>query len=257
MITGASRGIGAAMARAFVEEGSHVHLVARSEATHDVAAELGARATAWIADVTDDNAVARMAAGVMGESGPPHVVVNNAGSGRYLFVEETTPQEARDQIASPYLAAFFVTRAFLPGMLGLRRGRIVNVTSPAARIPWPGATGYSAARWAMRGFNAALVADLHGTGVGTTLVTPGKVSSSYFQNDPASEMRVPGATKLVPTVTPDQVARAVVRGVARDSSSVVLPWQLRWLFALHHVLPGPIDALIVRTGWRRDSTKAQ
>lgn len=251
VVTGASRGIGLALARAFHAAGAHVHLVARSQATHQLADELGSRASAWLADVADEHQVAVMAAGVLRQAGPPHIVINNAGAGRYLFVEETPPEEARAQIATPYLGAFFVTRAFLPSMLEVRRGCIASVTSPAAQVPWPGATGYTAARWAMRGFDAALAADLHETGVHPMLIMPGKVNSTYFEHNPGSEARVPRVTRLVPAVSPDEVASAVVRGARRDARSVVVPWQLRWMLRAHHVLPWPIEALMVRTGARR------
>ncbi len=64
-------------------------------------------------------------------------------------------------VAAPYLAAFYVTRGVLPSMLEHRQGFIVNVNSPVAWLPWPGATGYMAARWAMRGFTAALRAGIN------------------------------------------------------------------------------------------------
>lgn len=252
VITGASRGIGAALGREFHAAGAHVHLVARSDATRELAVALGSRATAWVADVADPDQVATMAAGVLAVTGSPDVVINNAGVGRYLYVEETTPEEARAQIETPYLGAFFVTRAFLPSMLAARNGRIANVTSPAARTPWPGATGYTAARWAMRGFDAALAADLHGTGVRPMLVMPGKVNSTYFEHNPGSEARVPRVTSLIPAMTPEQVAAAVVSGIRRDARSVVVPWQLRWLLRVHAVLPGPIDSLMIRTGAKRE-----
>lgn len=254
LVTGASRGIGAATARAFAQAGARVTLLARSAEVDDVAAAIRARgcsAWAYTVDLTDAAAVAALVGPIMATGGVVDVVVNNAGAGRFLAVDETAPAEAAAMMASPYLAAFHVTRAFLPGMLARRHGRIVNLTSPAARIPWPGATAYAAARWAMRGFTEALQADLAGTGVGATLVIPGKVASPYFAHNPGSEERIPRFAGLMATLTPEEVGRAIVDGVRRDRADVVLPWLLRLLFVVHNLAPWPVEALMVRTGWRR------
>lgn len=252
VITGASRGIGAATARACALAGARVTLLARSAAVEARAAEIaaaGGRAQAWRVDLTDPGAVAAAAERILAD-GPVDVLVNNAGAGRFLSVAETPPEEAVAMMASPYFAAYHATHAFLHGMLARGRGRVVTITSPASRIAWPGATAYTAARWAMRGFDAALRADLAGTGVQAMLVTPGKVASAYFASNPGSEERLPRIARLIPTLSPEAVAAAIVSGLRRDKRDVVLPWQLRLLFVVHGLLPRPVDALMVRTGWR-------
>jgi short-subunit dehydrogenase len=187
----------------------------------------------------------------MADLGVPDIVVNNAGAGRYLHVEETSPAEASQMIAAPYLAAFYVTRQFLPAMLERRQGYVVNVNSPAPWLPWPGATAYTAARGAMRGFTAALRADLRDTGIQVLEIVAGKVSSTYFEHNPGSEERLPRITRMVPTLTPDQVAEALMRGIERDRRQVVTPLMLRLVFLGHALMPGPVDWLMWRTGWHR------
>jgi len=154
-------------------------------------------------------------------------------------------------VASPYLAAFYVTRAFLPALLDRREGYIVNVNSPVAWLPWPGAAGYMAARGAMRGFTAALRTDLHGTGIRVLELVPGKVSSTYFEHNPNSEERLPGITKWIRTLTPDEVAGAMVDGVEQDRRMIVIPLLLKLVFAFHGVAPGLVNLVMRRTGWRR------
>lgn len=259
VVTGASRGIGAATARTFAQAGARVALLARSAEVEDRAAAItaeGGKSDAYRVDLTDPAAVAEVARRILAAA-PVDVLVNNAGAGRFLSVEETPPEAAMAMMASPYFAAYHTTYAFLPGMLARRRGRIVNVTSPAARIPWPGATAYTAARWAMRGFTEALQADLAGTGVGATLVVPGKVASPYFAHNPGSEERIPRITRLIPALSPQAVAEAIVAGVRRDRADVVLPWSLRLLFVVHSLAPWPVEALMVRTGWRRTGVEKQ
>ncbi|WP_067832091.1 SDR family NAD(P)-dependent oxidoreductase [Actinomadura kijaniata] len=255
LITGASSGIGAASARAFARAGATVALVARDagrlRALADELGRSGGAAHAFPADLSVPEAVEAMAAEVRDSLGVPDVIVNNAGAGRWLFVDETTPRDFHAMTAVPYLAAGYVTTAFAADMVERGSGRIVVVNSPVSRAVWPGAFGYAAARWGLRGLVAALRLDLRGTGVGVTEVVPGKVSSEYFANNPGSEERVPGISAVVPTVTPDRVARALVAGVARDRRRVMLPLTLRAVAAQAWLAPRATDLLMSLTGAKR------
>jgi short-subunit dehydrogenase len=218
---------------------------------------LGAEALPCPADLTDPDAVERASTAIENSFGLPDILVNNAGAGRWLFVEETPPEEAVRMMAAPYFAAFHVTRALLPGMVSRGSGHIVNVTSLAAYAPWPGATGYTAARWAMRGFTEALRADLRGTGVGVTLFAPGKVSSPYFEHNPGVEERVPGIARLYRTLTPEEAAEALVRGIERGAAVVITPALLRLTIWFQRFWPGAVSSLVVRTGARRPAHSTQ
>lgn len=257
LVTGASSGIGAATAVALAAKGARLLLLARTQsALEKVAAGIddsgGEAAAVYALDLTDAGAVLRVAQTIKVTKGTPDILINNAGAGRFLFVEETPPAEAAQMMAAPYLAAFYVTHAFMPTMLARRHGHIVNVTSPAAFAPWPGATAYTAARWAMRGFTKALQADLHKTGIDTTLVVPGKVSSAYFANNPRSEERLPTISRLYPTLAPQQVATAVVDGIEKNRRTVITPFSLRLTFLMHKIFPGLVERLLVETGWKRE-----
>lgn len=254
LVTGASSGIGAATALAIGARGARVLLLARTaSALGEVAAAVvacGGEAEVYPCDLADADAVAEAGRRIRAEVGIPHVLVNNAGAGRWLFVHETPPQEVVAMMALPYFAAFWMTRELLPGMLRRGSGRIVNITSPAGFVPWAGGAGYIGARWAMRGLHEALRADLARTGVGVTLVVPGEVSSSYFDNNPGAQERLPKAARLYRRLTPEQVAEALVKGVERDRARVVLPGLLRLSLALHRLWPAPVEALTRRTGVR-------
>jgi uncharacterized protein len=159
LVTGASSGIGAATAREMARKGANVLLLARNkESIEQIANEIRVQnglARAYAVDLGDAQAVQKTAQAIRSEVGIPDVLINNAGAGRFLYVEETEPEEMVQMIISPYLAAFLITRAFLPEMIQRGSGQILNVTSPAAFFPWPGATAYSAARWAMRRYTFA------------------------------------------------------------------------------------------------------
>jgi short-subunit dehydrogenase len=255
VITGASSGIGAALAKAAAAAGGRVVLLARTAAAlEQVAGEIhaaGGVATLYPVDLTDAGAVERVARTLLADIGAPDILISNAGAGRWLFVEETSPEEAVAMMAMPYFAAFYLTRALLPAMLARRAGLIVYVNSPAALVAWPGATGYTAARWALRGFAEALRADLHGTRVRVTTVIPGKVSSSYFDNNPGVERRAPKLARLLPTLTPEQAAAMILRGIERDQRQIIIPGALRVLTRLNAIAPGLVRWLTTVTGTRR------
>ncbi|MBA3259345.1 MAG: SDR family NAD(P)-dependent oxidoreductase [Gemmatimonadales bacterium] len=253
LVTGASSGIGAATARELARAGCRVILLARRQRELDrVAASLGDRTAAVHAlDLTDADAVTRVARRISADLGTPDVVVNNAGAGQWKFVEETSPAEAVQMMAAPYFAGFFVTGAFLPGMLARNSGHIVNVSSAASRFVWPGATAYTAARWAVRGFTEALRADLARTGIGVTLFESGVVATEYWASNPGSRERVPGIGRLIPEVTPEEAARAIVRGVERNRKLVVVPLMMRLTYLQHALFPGIVQWLMTRTGYRR------
>ena len=255
LVTGASSGIGEAIARAMARQGARVLLLARRQSELDrVAAEIaaaGGEARGYPVDLTDLEAIARVAEAIKAEVGVPDIIVNNAGAGRFLFVEETTPAEAVQMMAVPYFAAFAVTRAFLPEMLARNSGHIVNITSGVAHVACRGMAGYAVARWAMRGFAEALRAETFGTKVRVTLVTPGTVRSPYFETNPGSRERIPAIDKFFPALTPEQVADAVVWGVERNKRHVITPWLFALAIRAHRVMPWPIEWLVLKTGPRR------
>ena len=203
---------------------------------------------AYAVDLTVADAVSEVAKRITAEVGTPDIIFNNAGVGKWLSVEETDPDEAVKMMASPYFAAFFVTRAFLPEMLKRNSGYIVNMTSVASRLAWPGATAYIAARWAMHGFTEGLRADLTGTNIRTMLVTFAKVASSYWENNPGSEERVPKAQSMMRVLTPEEAAQAIINGIKRDKQEVVAPFMLRFVFALNYFFPGTTRRMMCAGG---------
>lgn len=253
VVTGASRGIGLATAQALSGKGAKIAMLARSGDVLEAAASIAPRkgiAKGYTVDVTDPKALDETGRQIQRDLGEPHILINNAGLGQWLSCEETAPEDAEAMMAAPYFAAFHATRTFLPAMSARRSGMIVNINSPAGWMPWPGATGYTAARWAMRGFTAALRADLMGTGIRILEVVPGKVSSSYFESNPNSEERLPRITRMIPTLTPERVADAVVYGIERDRRTIFLPFMLKLALAGNAIAPAMARWMMHRTGWK-------
>ena len=240
VITGASSGIGAASALALARAGWRVVLVARrADRLHELAASIdvaGGEAMVEALDAADGIAVDAMANRVRAAWGAPSLVLNSAGAGIWRFLEENT--------------AAHTHRTFLGGMISAGRGLLIHVGSPASIIPWPGATGYTASRWALRGLHEALRQDLSGTGVKSSLVYFGEVSSEYFQVNPGSQEHIPRLASWIPTSTPERCAGVILDVVHRPRPVVYHPFALRLMAWIAAILPGPTRWLIARTGRR-------
>ena len=251
VITGASAGIGAALARRLSDSECRLILLARrEEKLKPLAKETGA--AYYPVDLSDADAVAEVCERILAEHGTPDILINNAGSGRFISIEEPSPQEAREQMALPYFAAFDMTRGLIEPMLARGSGTIFQISSPVAQIAWPGAVGYAAARYAVRGFTEALRQDLHGTGINVGSLTPTRVHSDYFKANPKSEKRVPKVELLVGTMTPDEVAEATVHALEhRPNKDSNAPWRWALSAPIARAFPAPFLWLFRATGHKR------
>ena len=257
LITGASSGIGKATAKQFAEKGAIVLLVARNVSKLEkVAEEIKSKngiAYSFPCDVTEYLAVESMAANVKKEIGIPDVILNNAGSGIWKFVEETAYEEAIDMIKAPYLAAFFVTKAFMPEMLERNSGHIVNMTSYPGFMAMAGATAYIASRNAMIGFYKALRADFYPTKLKSSIAYFAKVQSSYWINNPGSEERIPKAQVLIPVITPEQAAKKIVSGVAKGKRKIRGPFMMVVIEFFTYLTPFITRFIMDKTGYKKSS----
>jgi uncharacterized protein len=169
IITGASSGIGKACAQRLASSDARVILLARNlqnlESVKLEIEKLGGQAWVFSVDLGDQNAVAQVAREIHDQCGTPNAIIHSAGLGRWLWLEETSPEETQIMMEAPFFGAMWLTQTFLPAMLERQKGRIVFIGSPAAWVAWSGATVYAASRWALRGLYEALRADLVGTGV--------------------------------------------------------------------------------------------
>jgi short-subunit dehydrogenase len=248
LLTGASRGLGPHIARALAGEGMRVALAARSAAELDVlAGELraaGVEALPVATDLTSADARQRLLARVEGELGPIDVLVNNAGAIHGGPLHHRTAARVEEVIQLNLVAPVDLTRRVLPAMLARRRGRVVHVASLGGKVPMPYFALYSATKYGLVGFNHALQAELHGTGVRSSAVVPGFVGSEGMW------ARLGGrAHPVIGITTPERVARAVVEVIARDEvERIVNPRPVRPVVALWGVAPRAASALFRRLG---------
>jgi len=215
VVTGASRGIGLAVAEELQAAGAHVVRVARS--LTDAEAE---RRTDLRGDVTDPAAVARVAQRVLDARGAPDVLVNAAGVFLVAPLAETSPEAFGAQLAGNLVAPFLLLRAFLPAMAARRSGLIVTIGSVADHQAFTGNAAYGAAKSGLRGLHEVLLRELHGTGVRATLLSPGPVDTAIW--DPIDPDSRQGFTKRALMLKAEDVAEAVLF-VATRRDGVAVP----------------------------------
>jgi uncharacterized protein len=255
IVTGASSGIGAATALQLGAAGWRVVPVARrAERLEELAQRIraaGGKAHPEALDASDGDAVVAMGQRVQERFGVPGAVVNSAGAGEWRWPEDTPPQDMRRMMGAPFEAAYNTTYAFLRGMIAARSGVVVHIGSPASILPWPSATAYTCSRWALRGLHEALTQDLAGTGVVSSHILFGEVSSEYFEANPDSQQHIPTVGRLIPVSTPAECAEVVVRTLHRPRPVVYHPRMVRAFAESYRLAPGPMRWLARVTGRRR------
>lgn len=227
LITGASRGIGEALARSFSAAGATVALVARSEdQIRALATELGG--DAYTADLSDPTQVAGLIDRVERRGAPIDVLVNNAGLDSTAGFTDAPDDELRRITEVNYLAPAELCRQVIPGMLSRGGGHIVNISSVAGSVVFPGLVTYSASKAALSHFTAGLRADLRGLPVRTTLVELGPVPTDMLARiDKYGPMKSSfdrvRRLRLSVEVPRETVADKVVAAVLKDRKHVRLP----------------------------------
>jgi short-subunit dehydrogenase len=225
LVTGASRGIGEAVANAFAARGCDVGRVARS-------GELAA-------DVADAESIAA----AIERFGELDVLVANAGIAHYLPFKDMPLSNVEELTRVNWMGTVHTVRAALPGMLARGRGQIAIVSSGAGIRSFPNAAVYGATKAAQRAFGEALRHELKGSGVGVTMVYPGQIRSSLHDHE---KERMPSWYQPERTSPPEPLAEAIVAGVEKGNREVFYPRNVRLLRIVHGLQPGLADLMLRR-----------
>jgi NAD(P)-dependent dehydrogenase (short-subunit alcohol dehydrogenase family) len=177
VITGGSRGLGEAMAKALAGAGAQIAIVARDrtrmERVRDDLAADGAAAEVFVADVTRESEVANLAEAIKARFGSPQILINNAGINVRKKLVDFTLEEFRGVLDASLISSFLMCRAFVPGMRGTGYGRILNMTSIMSHVSLPERAAYSSAKAGLLGLTRALALELASDGITVNGISPG------------------------------------------------------------------------------------
>jgi len=224
VVTGASTGIGRETALELARRGGTVVGIARSQATlallRDDARGLAGALDTVAADVSDPDAITAALRQVEQSHGRIDVLVNNAGTGAYGPALGMSAAEFDRIMRTNYLGAVSCSLAVLPGMLGRRKGHIVNVSSPSAFSPPPGQTAYAASKAALDAFSESLLLEVRDQGVRVSIVYPGHVITPLTREQFRGQPVPPRAVCM----TADRVAAGILAALESGRFRVYLPW---------------------------------
>lgn len=233
VITGASSGIGAALARVYAKRGATLGLIARRQAELDaLASELGGTVATYAVDVRDGLALAASARDFVARFGIPDVVIANAGVSAGNLTHLDDDIETCQWILDVNVVGIVKTfQPFLGGMLEARRGTLVGIASVAGIRGLPGAGAYSASKAAAITYLESLRVELRGSGVSVVTIAPGYIATDMTAKNP---YRMPF---LLPA---DEAVRRFVKAIDARVAYTVIPWQMAIVAKLLRILPRPV-----------------
>ena len=236
IVTGASSGIGRAVALDLAKRGTTVVAAARRKELLEEVAETCRRtapeSSAVVVDVADRTAVERLCSETLGRHEKVDVLVNNAGIPLRKHAARLTVEDVEQVMQINFFGMVYATLALLPSMLEHKSGDIVNVSSVAGRIGAPRESAYSASKYAMTGWSEVLSSDLRGSGVRMHLIVPGAIDTEIWR-----KVQEPAAYrgKFIP---PQAIADAVRDVLEQDRFERWVPRKLMPVATFRAVLPG-------------------
>jgi len=243
LITGASSGIGAALARLFAQQGARLALAARSaDKLQSLAASLGPNVLPLPTDMTEPAQVRRMVEAAVERFGRLDILVNNAGVGMYAPVAAMPPAQFEQVVRTNWLGPVYAIQSAVPHMRQQGGGQIINISSVAGKVAIPGMGAYCSTKFALNALSDSLRMELARDGIQVLSVCPGRIQTSFGRN----AFRAPGYRPLpLNGISAERVARAVLRASLRGQREIVVPASNRLFVWLHALFPRLTDAMML------------
>ncbi|HEX5369159.1 MAG TPA: SDR family NAD(P)-dependent oxidoreductase [Dehalococcoidia bacterium] len=239
IVTGASSGIGAATAVEIGRKGANVALFARREdRLHDVATRVeiaGGRALFVPGDVSCGQDIDALVAATLERFGTIDVLINNAGYGLSLTVEETSAEALRDIFAVNYFGAFDATRAVLPHMRAAGAGHIAFVSSVVGKLAFPYHGAYASTKAALISLAQALHDEVASENIRVSVVLPANTRTEFFAVQSRLSRHESGMIGF--SQSPERVARAIVRSIEKPTSEINIVPPMRFAYAIDALFP--------------------
>ncbi len=248
VVTGASKGIGAATARAFVKAGARVALAARSKDLLDkLAAELGIACTLSVrADVTRRDEVEALMGEAVGRFGRIDILVNNAGAGLAGNIATLNPQSLRNDFELNLLGPINAIQAVVPHMQRSGDGLIINISSMVTKLPLPVIGGYRATKMALDAVSDSARIELAPLNIRVVTVYPGLTDTEFSQNTIGKENADERLWNRVRAMSAAQVARKIVQAARREPRVQYMGISMRAVALLGMLAPGFLERMIMR-----------
>ena len=247
LITGASSGIGRALATAFAKQGSHVVLVARNEtklaALQQELAHFHGERLIQPADVRQPDQVQHTIDAALKRFGRIDVLVNNAGVGYCGSVEQMTIEEFRNVFETNFFGAFLFTRAVASHMMQRRSGIIIQISSLNGFCAVPLGSAYCASKFALEALSQSARLELHKHNIHVLIVRPGVTDTEFFNNSKNFHEQNPFPIRNL--MTSECVADAVIRAAARRQRDLVLTTDGKMLWWLKKFSPALVDRILM------------
>lgn len=259
LITGASSGIGRQASIDFAENAAQtIILVSRSkskleELEKTLKSTFVSEIVVYPCDISRKVEVEKMGKEMLQKFGNIDILVNNAGFGIYNKIQHQSIEEIESITFTNYFGMVYCTKLFLDSMISKKSGHIVNVASVAASFGVPGLAAYCASKYAMLGFSESLYHELHGTGVGITVVSPIGVKTNFFSNE-SFNSRIPNYTNFM--LEPKRVSKAILAAANSPRLEIIVPFYVRVGVWFKHTIPYIIYP-IVGFFFRRELNKSK
>jgi short-subunit dehydrogenase len=249
VVTGASMGIGEAIAQIFADHGAGVVLLSRDAARVEAArGRIGhqERTLALSCDVRHREEIDRALGLTMHHFQRVDVWVNNAGRGLLDSVAEMEMAAVRDMFETNFFGAVAAMQAVIPVMRQQGAGTIINISSVAGHIPLPFHAGYSATKFALNAIGKAARVELKGSGIHVLTVCPGYVRTGFGENEVIGTVKRRVRPKSVRGITAERVARATLRGYLKQKREVIVPWAMHIPVKIYQLFPAVVERAMAR-----------